>query len=184
MFESLKIAEKDNIYIRKVNENDIERLVEIYSYYVENTAISFEYNPPTIEEFKYRVDKLSKKYPYLVAQIDGRVVGYVYASAYNTREAYNWTVTMSIYVDKDYKRCKIGSALYEAIEEKLKEQGIVNMMAAVAYVEKEDEYLTQDSYKFHIKNGYIKVGQMKKVGKKFDRWYDLLWLQKVIAEAD
>ena len=71
-----------------------------------------------------------------------------------------------------------GSALYEALEEKLKEQGIVNLLAGIAYVEQEDEYLTNDSCRFHSHMGYTKVAHMPAVGKKFERWYDLVWMQK------
>lgn len=169
-----------NINIRDVRESDIERLVEIYSYYVEETAVSFEYKTPTVEEFKRRIDRIQQKFPYLVCELDGKIVGYVYASAYSGREAYNWTVTMSIYLDKECRRMGIGSALYEAIEERLRAKGIVNTLAAVAYIEEEDEYLTKDSVKFHLQSGYEQVAHMKNVGKKFDRWYDLLWFQKVI----
>lgn len=73
-----------------------------------------------------------------------------------------------------------GSLLYSALEERLHNQGIVNLLAGVAFCEAEDEYLTHDSFKFHTKMGYFKAGQLKNVGKKFNRWYDLLWLQKKI----
>ena len=68
--------------------------------------------------------------------------------------------------------------LYDALEESLKTKGIVNLLAGVAYSEKEDEYLTHDSKEFHLREGYIQVAHMKEGGKKFDRWYDLLWFQK------
>ena len=167
-------------YIRDVSIEDSDRLVEIYSYYVLNTAVSFEYEAPSIEEFKNRIKKITEKYPYLVCIKDGKTVGYVYASAYSSRSAYDWTVATSIYVDRDYKRQGIGRMLYKELEERLRERGIVNLLAGAAFCDKEDEYLSHDSYKFHLKEGYTKVAHMKGVGKKFDRWYDLLWLQKKI----
>lgn len=103
---------------------------------------------------------------------------HAYAGPYSSREAYNWTATTSIYVDKDYRRQGIGSLLYKELEKRLKEQDIVNLLAGAAYSDEEDEYLTHDSYKFHIRSGYTKVAHMKTIGKKFDRWYDLLWMQK------
>ena len=114
----------------------------------------------------------------MVCLLKDRIVGYAYAGPYSSREAYNWTATTSIYVDKDYRRQGIGSLLYKELEKRLKEQGIVNLLAGVAYSDEEDEYLTHDSYKFHIRSGYTKVAHMKTIGKKFDRWYDLLWMQK------
>lgn len=164
--------------IRDAQISDAKRLTEIYSYYVLSTAVSFEYAVPTVEEFAGRIKKTTEKYPYLVCEIDSKIAGYAYASAYSSREAYDWTVTTSIYVDKDYRRQGIGSMLYEALEEKLKAQEIVNLLAGVAYCEEEDEYLNNDSKEYHLNMGYSQVAHMKSVGKKFDRWYDLLWFQK------
>ena len=171
---------ENEIIIRDVKPEDVERLVEIYSYYVLNTAVSFEYKTPSIEEFKERIINTTKKYPYLVCEKNNLVVGYAYAGAYSTREAYSWTATTSIYIDKDYRRQGIGSMLYYELEERLKELGIINILAGVAYSEKEDEYLSHDSFKYHIKEGYKKVAHINTVGKKFDKWYDLIWFQKKI----
>ena len=168
----------DTLKIRDARLEDAERLVEIYSYYVLNTAVSFEYKVPTVEEFKERIRKVKAKFPYLVCEKDGVIVGYVYASAYSEREAYSWTVSTSIYVDKDFRRQGIGSFLYENLEERLKQLGIKNILAGAAFTETEDEYLTQASPKFHERMGYVRVAQFKEIGKKFDRWYDLVWQQK------
>ena len=148
------------LFIRDADPEEAKKLVEIYSYYVLNTAVSFEYEVPSVADF------------------EDRIVGYAYAGPYSSREAYNWTATTSIYVDKDYRRQGIGSLLYKELEKRLKEQGIVNLLAGAAYSDEEDEYLTHDSYKFHTRSGYTKVAHMKTIGKKFDRWYDLLWMQK------
>ncbi|MCR5167277.1 MAG: GNAT family N-acetyltransferase [Oscillospiraceae bacterium] len=164
--------------IRDVHPDDAERLVQIYAHYVLNTAVSFEYTVPTIEEFRERIIKTAANYPYLVCTLDDRIVGYAYAGAYSPRQAYDWTVTTSIYVDKDHRRKGIGSLLYDELEIRLKERGTVNLLAGVASCEAEDEYLSHDSSKFHISKGYTQVAHMKTVGKKFDRWYDLLWYQK------
>ena len=166
------------IKIREATTEDAARLVEIYSYYVLNTAVSFEYEVPSVEEFTERMRNVMKKYPYLVAVKDDYIVGYVYAGTYSARDAYSWTVANSIYVDKDYRRQGIGALMYGELEKRLKDLGIVNMLAGSAFCEAEDEYLSHDSYEFHKHMGYEKVAQLKGVGKKFDRWYDLLWMQK------
>ena len=90
----------------------------------------------------------------------------------------SYTVANSIYVDKDYRRQGIGALMYGELEKRLKDLGIVNMLAGSAFCETEDEYLSHDSYEFHKHMGYEKVAQLKGIGKKFDRWYDLLWMQK------
>ncbi|MCR5848067.1 MAG: GNAT family N-acetyltransferase [Lachnospiraceae bacterium] len=113
-----------------------------------------------------------------------KIVGYVYAGAYSTREAYTWTATTSIYIDKEYRRQGIGTLLYKKLEKRLKEKGIINLLAGVAYTENEDEYLSHDSEKFHVDQGYTEVAHIITVGKKFDRWYDLKWYQKKLTKED
>lgn len=166
--------------IREVSLEDAARLAEIYSHYVLNTAVSFEYEAPTADEFRQRIEKITAKFPYLVCEKDGRIAGYAYAGEYSSRSAYSWTAAMSIYVDKDYRRQGIGSLLYKEIEPKLKAMGIVNLLAGSAYSEEEDEYLTHASCEFHKNQGYTEVAHMKSIGRKFDRWYDLKWFQKEI----
>lgn len=167
-----------NLVIREATVQDAERLVEIYAHYVKNTAVSFEYDVPSVEEFEERIRHISEKYPYLVCLKDNRIVGYAYASVYSSREAYHWTATSSIYVDKEFRRQGVGALLYKELEERLRNQEIINLLAGVAYIESEDEYLTKDSYYFHTKMGYEKVAHMKSIGKKFNHWYDLIWFQK------
>ena len=167
-----------NLIIREATLLDAKRLVEIYAPYVKTTAVSFEYKVPTVEEFEERIRHIKEKYPYIVCLKDEKIVGYAYASAYSSREAYSWTTVSSIYVDKEFHRQGVGALLYTELEDRLRKQGIKNLLAGVAYIEVEDEYLTKDSYNFHTKMGYEKVAVMKAIGKKFDRWYDLIWLQK------
>ena len=164
--------------IRDAKIEDAERLVEIYSHYVLNTAVSFEYEVPSVSEFQQRMISIMDKYPYMVAVDGDTVVGYAYLSAYSTRDAYKWTAANSIYLDKEYRRRGIGSLLYAELEKRAAKQGIVNLLAGSAFCEEEDEFLTHDSFNFHKCKGYEKVAHMKGVGRKFDRWYDLLWLQK------
>ena len=105
----------NELKIRDVQIEDAERLVEIYSYYVLNTAVSFEYAVPTVEEFENRIRNITQKYPYLVCEREGKIVGYVYASSYSSREAYSWTIDTSIYVDKDCRRLGVGSLVHTAV---------------------------------------------------------------------
>ena len=170
----------NNLVIRDARPEDAESLAGIYAPYVLNTAISFEYAAPTVDEFRVRIEKISAKHPYIVCLKDDKIVGYAYAGTYSPREAYAWTVTTSIYVDKDCRRQGVGTLLYKGLEERLKARGVVNLLAGIAYCDPEDEYLTNDSYAFHQREGYTEVARMKTVGKKFDRWYDLVWMQKKI----
>ena len=146
---------------------DAERLLEIYDYYVKNTAITFEYTTPTIEEFRGRIEKTMQKYPYLVAEKDGVIAGYAYAGAFVGRAAYDWSCETSIYLDKNARRCGIGKTLYAALEKELKKMGILNMYACIGYPDNEDEYLTKNSADFHSHIGFTQVGEFHKCGYKF-----------------
>lgn len=168
--------------IRIATEADAAALLQIYAPYVENTAITFEYEVPTEQEFAERIKHTLEKYPYIVALEDKKIVGYAYAGPFKERAAYDWAVETSIYVDMEYKRNGIGRLLYEKLEELLCEQGILNVNACIGYPEVEDEYLTWDSVYFHEKQGYQMVGRFHKCGYKFGRWYDMVWMEKFIGE--
>lgn len=170
------------IPIRPAIQQDAEALLQIYAPYVEKTAITFEYDVPTVEEFAGRIGKVLQKYPYLVAEISGEPVGYAYAGSFKERAAYDWAVETTVYVREDMKKHGIGRALYTALEKALAAQGILNMNACIAFPENEDEYLTRDSVKFHERMGFNEVGRFHKCGCKFGRWYDMVWMEKLIGE--
>ena len=171
-----------SITIRKATPEDAEQLLEIYTPYVRDTAVSFEYDIPTVEEFSARIENTLKKYPYFVAEAEGEIVGYTYAGRFKAQPAYNWAVETTIYIKKGNRRAGIGAELYEKLEEALKEQGILNLNACIAYTETFDEHLTNDSVFFHEKLGYNMVGQFHKCGYKFHHWYDMVWMEKLIGE--
>ena len=102
--------------IRIATAEDAKELLSIYKYYVENTTITFEYDTPTIEEFKNRIKNTLVKYPYIVAEKDNKIYGYAYASAFKERRAYDWAVETSIYVDVDSSKQGIGRLLYNELE--------------------------------------------------------------------
>lgn len=116
-----------------------------------------------------------------MAEQEGHIIGYAYVSIFHERKAYDWAVETSIYVDKDYKRSGCGKLLYQALEKILKKQHISNLYACIAYTEHEDEHLTNDSMHFHEHLGYELVGTFKKCGYKFNRWYDMIWMEKMIG---
>jgi phosphinothricin acetyltransferase len=168
--------------IRIATEADAEKLLEIYSYYIRNTAITFEWEVPSVEEFARRIRTVTEKYPFLLAETDGEIVGYAYAGAFNERRSCDWTVETSIYVAKNRRGCGVGRELYTALEKALSMQNIISLNACVAYPENEDEYLTKNSVRYHEHMGYRYVGEFHRCGYKFGRWYSLVWLEKFIAE--
>ena len=168
--------------IRVAKPEDAEKLLEIYAPYVTDTAITFEYEVPTEEEFRGRIEHVLEKYPYLVAEADGEIVGYAYAGAFKERAAYDWAVETSIYLRTDRKKKGIGRKLYEALERALAMQNILNVNACITYMEKEDEYVTKNSAQFHEHMGYRLVGEFHECGYKFERWYDMIWMEKHLGE--
>lgn len=174
-------AEKE-VNIRVATEADADALLAVYAPYVRETAITFEYDVPTPEEFAGRIRKVLERYPYLVAECDGKIVGYAYAGPFHSRAAYQWGVETSIYVDKSCKRMGVGGKLHDALEKILAEQGILNLNACIAFPRRSDEYLTTDSVKFHARLGYRMVGEFEKCGYKFRRWYNMVWMEKHIGE--
>ena len=168
--------------IRAATREDAGSLLKIYSYYVENTAISFEYVAPSLDEFSKRISSTLEKYPYIVLEDDGLIRGYAYAGAFHSRAAYAHCCEVTIYLDRDSKGNGYGKALYEALEKALKKMGIINLYACIADPEVEDEYLTKNSEFFHQHMGYTKVGEFHKCGYKFGRWYNMIWMEKMIGE--
>ncbi len=172
----------ENIVIRSVSLNDAEALLNIYAYYVKNTAITFEYDVPTLEEFKQRITNTLKKYPYLVVVKEGTILGYAYAGVFKNRAAYDWSAEMTIYLKYDAVKCGLGRMLYEALETEMKKRGFLNLYACIGYPIEEDEYLTRNSAEFHAHLGYQTVGEFHKCGYKFGRWYNMIWMEKLIGE--
>ena len=172
----------ENIMIRSAAKEDAEALLNIYAYYVENTAITFEYDVPTIEEFQQRIETTLKKYPYFVMEENGQILGYAYAGVFKDRAAYDWCVEVTIYLARTAAGNGYGRMLYEALENELKERGILNLYACIGYPIENDEYLTKNSVEFHAHLGYEHVGKFHKCGYKFGRWYDMVWMEKLIGE--
>ena len=167
--------------IRDAVLDDAARLVEIYAYYVEYTAITFEYVVPSLEEFRERMVRTMSRYPYLVAEEDGEVVGYAYAGPFVGREAYDWSCELTVYLDHMETKKGFGRLLYAALEEDLKKMGILNLYACIGLPEEEDEYLTRNSALFHAHMGFTEAGRFRKCGYKFGRWYDMIWMEKILG---
>ena len=176
-----RTGDQPMITTRTAAPADAKALLAIYTPYVEQTAITFEYDVPTLEEFTSRIQNTLRKFPYIIAEENNQILGYAYASPFKERAAYGWSVETSIYVKQDERQKGIGRILYDRLEEILKKQGILNVNACIGYPQIEDEYLTQDSVRFHEKLGYSMVGTFHKCGYKFGRWYDMVWMEKHLS---
>ncbi len=171
-----------SIIIRTATPADARALLSIYAPYVEHTAITFEYTVPSVEEFASRIANTLLKYPYLIAEKEQKILGYAYAGPFHDRPAYDWAVETSIYVDRNIRHCGVGRGLHDALENALREQGILNMNACIAYPPAADRYLDKNSVEFHKHMGYRLVGKFHQCGYKFNRWYHMVWMEKLIGE--
>ncbi len=175
---------KVKMHIRSAKTSDAARLLGIYSHYVENTAVSFEYEAPSLEEFEDRIAATLERYPYIVIEGDGDIRGYAYAGPLKDRAAYDRSCEVSIYLDRDFRGKGCGRALYEELERRLGDMGVLNLYACIASPIEDDEYLTHNSEQFHAHLGFERVGHFHKCGHKFGRWYDMVWMEKTIGEHD
>ena len=202
---------------------DAEALLAIYAPYVEETAITFEYEVPSVEAFRARIAHTLATYPYIVAVEDEKIIGYAYVGRLHERAAYDWSVETSIYVDRRARKHGLGRQLYERLEAILRAMNIISVNACIAYPGTmntvaaadrlqeahigisdpntadrarkdpragsadsgadigEDPYLNTNSPDFHAHLGYQLVGHFHACAYKFDRWYDMSWMEKWIA---
>ncbi|WP_081829922.1 GNAT family N-acetyltransferase [Butyrivibrio sp. NC2002] len=170
------------ITVRKAKLNDAGRLLEIYAYYITDTAITFEEEIPSLEEFENRIKTISNEHPYIVLEDDGEIYGYAYASSFVGRSAYGKSCELTIYLDKDARKKGYGRILYSELEKELKELGYTNMYACIGDPIFEDKYLTKNSERFHEHLGFTKIGSFYKCGRKFGNWYNMIWMEKIIAD--
>ncbi len=162
-----------SLRLRPVTKNDAQACLNLYAKHVVNSAVSFELEAPSLEEFEQRIDAISKRFPYLIAEIDGAFAGYAYASAYRDRLAYQWNVEVSIYVEESVRKSGVASSLYNELFKELQSIHICKAFAVIA--------LPNDaSVNFHSKMGFQKFATYTNVGFKLNQWHDVLWMKKII----
>jgi len=152
--------------IRPVSLIDAAQVAEIYNYYVQNTHHTFETEPLSGEEMEQRIIKVTKDYPFLIAQEDGEIFGYAYATQFKLRQAYAFSAEVSIYVRNAAKQKGIGTQLYMQLFDELAETDIHAIVAGISLP-------NEPSIKFHEKLGFSKVAHFREVGYKLGRWVDV-----------
>lgn len=163
------------ITYRIASPSDFEEILDIYRPYVESTTVTFETVVPTSEEFHHRIETTLEQYPYLVAECDGKILGYAYASAYRSRAGFHWTPELSVYVRQGYHGNGIGSHLYAALLDLLRLQGYQNVCSVLSYPNPESE-------KLHNRFAFRLVGLQKKCGYKCGRWCDVAILERPLGD--
>ena len=164
------------ITLRDAQPDDVAAIARIYGHHVATGLASFELAPPSVEEMRRRYeDIVGRDYPYIVAERDGRVAGYAYASAYRARPAYRFSVENSVYVDPDAKRGGIGRALLVALVADCERRGFRQMIAVIG------DSANDGSIGLHASCGFERIGTLPSIGWKFDRWVDSVLMQRVLG---
>lgn len=172
----------DTITIRTANLDDAAALLAVYAPYVEQTAITFEYEVPSLEEFRGRIAHTLRRYPYLVAEENSEILGYAYTGPFGERAAYSWAVETSIYLRQDVRGKGLGKRLYQALEEISRAQHVQSLYACIAYPDADDAHLSSNSVAFHTHLGYATVGRFPHCGYKFGAWYNMAWMEKTLGD--
>lgn len=165
------------IIIRPVTEEDAAELVSIYGPYVTGTSVTYEYEVPSVEEFRGRIRNTTKNYPYLAAEQDGVILGYAYASSFHPRAAFRWSAEATVYIRKEAHGRGIGRMLYEALEEILRKQNVQTVIALIADPNPE-------SVAFHERMGYRVAGRLTNCAYKQEQWRGMFYLEKFLGKHE
>ena len=163
--------------IRPVTAADAAELVAIYAPYVLETAVTYEYEVPSVEEFRGRIENTTKNYPYLAAVENGEILGYAYASSFHPRAAFRWSAEATVYLKQEAHGRGIGRMLYEKLEEILKKQNVQTVIALIADPNPE-------SVAFHEKLGYRVAGRLTNCAYKLGQWRGMYYMEKFLGSRE
>jgi L-amino acid N-acyltransferase YncA len=161
--------------IRLATEDDAAQILEIYAPFCRETAVSFETEPPSLDEMRRRIGTTLLSFPWLVCEEARLILGYAYATKHRERTAYRWSADVSVYVRADRRRGGLGRALYTSLFAILRLQGYYNAVAGVALPNPGSEGL-------HRAMGFQPVGVYPNIGYKCGRWHDVAWSQLALRE--
>jgi L-amino acid N-acyltransferase YncA len=163
--------------VRAACEADAGRLAAIYNPYILKTTVTYEYEPVSVEAFRRRMAGIMEKFPYIVAEENGVVVGYAYASPYHSRQAYSWDCDLSVYVDMDSQGKGVGTELYSVLLKLLERMNYINAYSLV-------DYPNDGSMALHEKFGFTRMGVFRHTAYKFGHWLDMIVLEKRLTDPE
>ncbi len=163
--------------VRDATPTDAEACAAIYAPYVRETATSFETEPPDAPEVARRISNAQQRHAWLVAEADGRVVGYAYGGRFKERAAYDWSCEVSVYVEHGERGGGIGRLLYVALFDRLAALGYRTAAAGATLPNAESEA-------FHRAMGFEPVGTWRRIGWKHGAWRDVAWFQRTLGDGD
>jgi phosphinothricin acetyltransferase len=163
--------------IRSATRNDAAAICDIYNHYVLNTVISFETEAVSVDEMAARIEETLTQFPWLVYEVEGRIIGYAYASKWRLRRAYQYSVEGSVYLVQDYAGRGVGTLLYQALINELTKQNVHAVLGGIALP-------NPGSVALHEKLGFVKVAHLPQIGRKFDQWLDVGYWQLILDEKN
>lgn len=163
--------------IRLATPRDAEKMLEIYAPYVRETAVTFEYEVPSVEEFRRRVESTLPRYPWLAAEEDGLLLGYAYAGQYRSRAAFQWDAEGSIYLRPEAQGTGLAAPLYRCLIRLVKAQGVRNFYGCITHPNPASEG-------FHRKLGFSDLAVFPRAGYKLGQWRDVLWNHLSLGETE
>lgn len=163
--------------MRMATVADTKEILGIYSEYIRNTTVTFEYVVPSEEDFAERIREILEKYPYLVYEENGEISGYAYAHQFMVRAASQWGAELSVYLAPKAQKRGLGKAFYEALEELLFLQNVEKLYGCI-------EASNEASRRLHEALGYEKTALFPRCAFKKGKWLSLLWLEKTLIERE
>jgi L-amino acid N-acyltransferase YncA len=165
--------------IRPVQSRDMAAITAIYGVQVDTSVATYEHQRPDVAEMQRRMEAIvARGYPYLVAESDGTLAGYAYASSYRARRAYRFTVEDTVYVDAALQGQGIGAALLQALIDACTRRGFRQMIAVIG------EAANAGSVRLHERLGFRTVGVFQGIGRKHGRWLDTVQMQRALGDGD
>ncbi len=161
--------------VRLAEKKDCPAMLDIYSYYVQETVVSLEYTPPSLDGFESRFDAYSARYPWLVCEMDGAVAGYAYARRFKERAAYDWSAETTVYVQHGMHRRGCGRALYSCLLDILRLQGFLTAVSVICVPNEKSEA-------FHTAFGYTLRGVFPNIAYKAGAWRSSGWYALTLAD--
>lgn len=173
--DPLKHRQKSSQLLRAVAESDVGAITRIYNHYIEHSTATFDEECLSEESTAQKIDRITERYPWLVFQADGQVVGYAHAGPFRGRSAYRFTTEATIYLIPESQGKGYGHLLYASLFEALRQRSYHSVMAAITIP-------NDASVRFHQRHGFRKVAHLSQVGYKFGRWLDVGYWQKMLSE--
>jgi L-amino acid N-acyltransferase YncA len=162
--------------IRSALSSDAERVLGIYREFVTQSAVTFETDPPDVDEMRARIQTALGSYAWLVFEEGPNILGYAYANQFHIRPAYRWSVEVSVYIDPRSQGKGIGRSLLDSLLDALVVRGYVNAFAGIALP-------NAASIRLFESRGFEQIALQKQVGFKLGRWRDVGWWQLRLAPA-